>query len=74
MARVVCYHYLIVCRFSVRIPRSRKVSETEMETRKLYIAAHANPVLHMLPDLFRNTERAGLGCAVWSGFLRLREL
>ena len=30
--------------------------------------------LDMLPELFRNPERAALGCAVWSGFLRLREL
>ena len=56
--------------FSVRIPRSRNVSESEQETSNLYIAAHAN--LHILPELFRNTERAALGCAVWSGFLRLR--
>ena len=47
---------------------------SEQETRKLYIAAHAKSILHMLPELFRYTERAALGCAVWSGFLRLREL
>ena len=40
-------------------------------TRKLYIAA----ILHnMLPESIRNTEQAALGCAVLSGFLRLREL
>ena len=66
---------LFVCRFfSVRIPRSRKVSESEQEIHKLYIAAHANPIPHMLPEIFRNTERAALGFAVWSGILRLREL
>ena len=43
-------------------------------TRKLYIAAHAYPFLHMLSELFRNTKRAALGCAVLSGLLRLREL
>ena len=25
-------------------------------------------ILHFLPELFRNTMRAALGCAVWSGF------
>ena len=48
--------------------------DSEQEIRKLYIAAHANPILQMLPELCRNTKRAALGCAVWSGFLRLREL
>ena len=43
------------------------------ETSKLYIAVHAYPILHMLPELFSNTERAALGCAVWLGFLRLRD-
>ena len=50
------------------------MSESEKETRKLYIAAHANPIPQMVPELFRNNEWAALGCAVWSGFLRLREL
>ena len=50
------------------------MSESEPETRKVYFAAHANPILHTLSELFRNTERAALGCAVWSGFLRSREL
>ena len=50
------------------------MSESEQKTRKLYIAAHANPILHMLPELFRNTGQAALGYAVWSGFLRLLEL
>ena len=50
------------------------MSESEEETGKLYIVVHANRILHMLPVLFRNTERAALACAVWSGFLRLREL
>ena len=50
------------------------MSESEQETHKLYIAAYATPILHMLPELFRNTERAALGCVVWSGFLRFREL
>ena len=50
------------------------MSESEPETRKLYIATHANPILDMLPELFRNTDRAALSCAVWSRFLRLREL
>ena len=58
----------------MRIPRSRKVSESERETRKLYIVAHTNLILHMLPELFRNTELAAPDCAVWSGFLRLREM
>ena len=50
------------------------MSESEQETPKLYIAVHANLILYLLPELFRNTERAALGCSVWSGFLRLREL
>ena len=44
--------------------------ESEREIRKLYIVAHANPILYMLPELFTTIERAGLGCAVWSGVLR----
>ena len=50
------------------------MSESEQETRKLYIAAHAYPILNMLSELIRNSERAALGCAVWSGFLRMRKL
>ena len=42
--------------------------ESEQETRKLYIAAHANPILHMLPELLRNTERAVLGVQSGRGF------
>ena len=58
---------------SVRIARSRKVSETEEEIRKLYIAVRTYQILQMLPEFFRNTKRAPLGCAVWSEFLRLLE-
>ena len=43
------------------------MSESEQESRKLYIATHANPILQMLPGLFRNTERADLGSAGFSG-------
>ena len=50
------------------------MSESEQESRKLYIAGHANPILHMLPKIFRNTDLAALGCAVQSGFLRVRKL
>ena len=50
------------------------MSKSEQDTIKPYIAAHANPIMHMLPELFRNTERVASGCAIWSGFLRLREL
>ena len=50
------------------------MSESEQETRKLYIAVHANPNLHMLPELFKNTEQVALHYAVLSGFLRFREL
>ena len=70
-------YYLIVCRFFCsKSEKQKKVSEYEQETRKLhvYIAAQTNPILHMLPDLLRNTERAALGCAFWSVFLRLHEL
>ena len=67
-ANGILYKYYLIVGFSVRIPRSKKLSESEQETRKLYIAAY------MLPGLFRNIKRAALGYAVWSGFLRLREL
>ena len=46
------------------------MSESEQENRKLYIAA----ILHILPELSINTERAALDCAVWSRFLKMREL
>ena len=36
---------------------------SEKETRKLYIAAQLNLILDMVPELFRNTERAAVGCA-----------
>ena len=71
----VCLFVFFFCFFFFffgRISTTRKVSESEQETHKLYIAARANSILHMLPELFRNTEQAALGFAVWLGFLSLR--
>ena len=42
------------------------MSESEQETRKLYIAAHANPILHMLPELSDSAYVARVTlCASW---------
>ena len=37
------------------------MSEFEQETRKLFIATHADPMPQILPELLRSTERAALG-------------
>ena len=41
-----------------------------METYKLFIeyCAQVDPILHILPEYFGNTEQAVLGSAVWSEF------